>query len=493
MEFGGLRGLTFDTGQDKLIQDLMYQDQMLQRKRVEDAAMAQKLAGDIEYLKGSNQYDAKILEKEGQQLLKEIGDMRNSAGSNWQSDPNFWANLNYKKQQLKNSKAAIRSVAYQNALGEYQKFAQLAQRNPSKYNLDQLEKAKSMFDNYGKDEYGNYLPDDKVEPIRFDPPEEIPNLEEMHMKEAAALSPDDFKKLNNGRDDAYIGTVSDKKVKQIAELLYNENKSAYDYVLKEFPDKIDTIAKRLKAGTKTIREKGTRNPVNDALAIEAGRLRLKKQLEGGEEQKQPKSLYDVAFYNQDRASYGHDILSGAFTKTPTAYFMGADGKPQQVPVDAEVIYDGDFYDEGASLGKGRNHVFHAPLKAYLPLKTAIDAGMAHDPFTLGGDWGDNEYQPTKAYEEVGKVVMRDNGKGKQIPMFEISAEAIIDGNSEIYRNKVNQGMTAKLRSMLGSSPVEYNQPTRTNVPTGTREQFKAKGWSDDMINRYSMDGSIIVK
>lgn len=326
MEFGGLRGLTFDTGQDKLIQDLMYQDQMLQRKRAEDSAMAQKLVGDIEYLKGSNQYDAKILEKEGQQLLKEIGDMRNSAGSNWQSDPNFWANLNYKKQQFKNSKAAIRSVAFQRAVDEYQKYLAEAAKDPRMHDMEKLQQFKTVLDNYGKDEYGNYLPDDKVEPIRFEAPEKFIDKDAYFADLAKSLPMSAQRNVAGG----YEEYVPDEEIMRAAQRAASSRPRQWEVeYTKNGIDPIAGIAESIKAFAPV---KYHRNAPDEFATFVKKQKYLEKQKAAAEAKSQgaPIDPYvEVILKSEDIPVDDEPLIAGTFGSTPEYYFKGPDKTMQK--------------------------------------------------------------------------------------------------------------------------------------------------------------------
>lgn len=455
MEIGGLRGLTFDTGQDKLIQDLQYQDQMMQRKQAADAARTQLLLKDIDFLKGSNNYDAQIMQKRQLDLINNLGKLTSERGPGWESDINTMAQVQAMKAGLANDPAYIRSVAYQNALNDFQKWSQVAAKDPKRYNLDQLEQAKAQFANYGKDENGNPLPEEMVKPMMFNPPNEIPNFEEIHMKNGNSIKMDKFDTMNNGRDGAYIGYASDETIANKAKDLYNQYESEYNYVYKGMsPEQIvGQISSSLKPHTPHEYKIGERDPVKTALAIEQGKLRLRQAFEKNENAKNPKSLYDVSFFNQDSGFYGDQILSDVFTRTPPAQYTDAKGNKIDI-VGEDVTYDGDFYDTGFAKNKQRNHIYRMPVKLRKSIDWAKSQGFVEDPFGPSGAVEGTDLEVKKSLKDRGQIILVDLPNGKKAPMFELNAEAVVDGREAVYKNRMDKGMSAKIRSMVGVEPED---------------------------------------
>lgn len=84
-------------------------------------------------------------------------------------------------------------------------------------------------------------------------------MEEIHRKAAEAMDADEFTPINNGRDGAYQGRVSDKTLTKKATELYSQFKNDYDYLYKNEPDKIQVIKNALESATKKIYHNGERN------------------------------------------------------------------------------------------------------------------------------------------------------------------------------------------------------------------------------------------
>lgn len=492
MEIGGLRGLTFDTGQDKLIQDLQYQDQMMQRKRAMDAANMDRLIGDIEFLKGSNQYDAEKLKQEGLGLIQDIGKMTAERGAGWQTDPMFRGMLQYKKSQLPNSPAAIRSTAYQNALSSYQKWAEIAKKNPSRYNLDQLEAEKLKFANYGKDANGNPVPEEQMMPIQFNAPEEIPDFEQIHRQNGSSMEMDAFDPLKNGRENAYHAHTSETALTKKAQELYQQFTSGYNYAYKgSSPEKIvETIKNSLRPHTPHEYKTGERNPVNDALAIERGKAKIKEAFSS--DGVVNGSLYDKAFFNTDGSDFGGEILESVFTARPPARYLDPNGN--YVPIDdGDFNYNGDFVDVGFSLGKGRNGIKRMSGYYLKPLDWAKEKGFIHDPTGPSGDVSETDYEVKKNLRDRGEITIIETKSGKSVPMFKLNAVAEVDGRNPIYKNRVDKGMTAKMRQYAGLNPSQSESQSTQQKYSGTAQQFRDSGWTDAQIQEGIDKGLIEVK
>jgi len=326
MEIGGLRGLTFDTGQDKLIQDLQYQDQMMQRKRMQDAALAQQLVGDIEFLKGSNKYDADILQKEGISLLTELGQMTAQRGKGWESDPVFRGQLQYKKAQLGNSKAAIRSAAYLNATEQYQKYMAEAAKDPKMYDMQKLAEFKSQLDNYGKDENGNFLPSDKVEPIQFSPPSKFIDKDAYFADIAKGLPMKSHRKVAGGFEEYVSDDVILEQAKQIAssrprqwEVEYTQNGI----------DPVQGIAAALKARAPYKFQRDEPSDFPDWKRKQDYLQKLKQQESANQAPPNPENPYRTSVVEMDEFPVDdEELIAATFGPKPKYSFRGPDGTEQ---------------------------------------------------------------------------------------------------------------------------------------------------------------------
>lgn len=152
MEIGGLRGLTFDTGQDKLIQDLQYQDQSIRQKQALDMAKAKMFADDLEFQNGSNPFDAKLIRQEGEAVLQELGKLKESNPNFWY-DPNAQAQAKFIKQSMKSSPSVLRYIAYKAAKDNFIKDYAEAAKNPEQWDSEALMEWERKFNNY--DQFGH--------------------------------------------------------------------------------------------------------------------------------------------------------------------------------------------------------------------------------------------------------------------------------------------------------------------------------------------------
>jgi len=176
MEIGGLRGLTFDTGQDKLIQDLQYQDQAIRQKQALDMAKAKMFADDLEFQQGSNPYDAQLIKQEGDAVLKDLGKLRESNPNFWY-DPNAQAQAKFIKQSLKSSPAVLRSIAYKTAKDNFLKDYAEAAKNPDQWDTEALNMWEQKFNNYDKfghaDGQDGLKRDGAPSPISYQSPQKL--------------------------------------------------------------------------------------------------------------------------------------------------------------------------------------------------------------------------------------------------------------------------------------------------------------------------------
>jgi len=494
MEFGGLRGLTFDTGQEKLIQDLQYHDQVMRQKQAMDAARAKMLVDDIEFQNGSNPFDAALIKQEGSQLVQKLGEMVAQRGRGWETDPDFLAQLKFEKSQLKNSPNVLRSVAYKQAIDQWNKDMAESLNNPTQYNQDKIAAFKQKQENYIK--YGN--PDgaeaakmEGYKPLTYQSPNRVADVDTIQTKIAASLQPDEFNTLKNGRDGAYEGRVSDAALRKRAEGLYSTYKEDYDYLYKDEPDKIGKIMENMRPHIKYEYKIGDRNPINDALAIERGKLKL-RQAFGGDGAPAQGSLYDTAVLNVDAQNYGPEILSGIFSATPPAFYIDADGKRVQVSKEDEFEYNGDITDIGYESKGQRNGVKRATGYILKPLDWAKTQGYVYDPAGLSGANDETDLEVKKSQKGKGEIIMYTTKAGKTVPMFKLNAEAVIDARNPLYKQRVDKGMYSKLREFAGiETQMQGGEQSQSRQPvSGTKQEFLQAGYSEEQIQRGVNEGLI---
>lgn len=428
------------------INDLKYAQQ--QRKENEAMATAKQnmLLGDIEFQNGSNPYDAAIIKDESQKLISDLGRITRE-NPDWTTNPAIGAQIKLMKQQLKSTPAVLRSLAYKDAMGQYNKYLQEAIKNHNKYNLDQLDSFKRNIDAYGKDENGNWLPSDVAKPLVFTPPAEIPDLEKRHNEAARMIDPDEYQKWNNGMIGAFKGRVSDKSLYDVAKGMYEKDKGTYDYVYKNNPDKIGAIMSDLRPRTKT----DVRFGEVDDLARQKALALFKHNLESTP-QKPGESTYDKSFLNTDHVYPGKEILSEVYTTTPPNFYIDVNGNKVNNTMD-DFHYNGDLTDQGFANGKGGKQGQRTGIKeatGYIAkdLDWAKQNGYLHDPTGFSGN-EDTDLEVRPEHRGKGEIVTVTGKDGKPKSFFKLYANAVIDARNPIYKQRVDKGMAPKLRVGAG--------------------------------------------
>lgn len=467
-DYGLSQALTFKTGAGEAanneINDLKYAQQ--QRKENEAMAMAkaQLFNQDLDFQNGSNPYDSAIIKNENQQLISSLGKYV-TENPDWATNVYKAAEVKRLKQSMKSTPAVLRSVAYKDSVGEYNKYLQEALKTPTKYNLDQLDAFKRKIDNYtqfGNSDGVDAAKSQGAKPLIFTPPEEIENFEEIHRKSGDSMNPDEFATLRNGRDGAYTGKVSEDKLRAKAQELYNQKRSQYDYIYKDSPDKVKSIMDAIDPYTKREYKIGERNSLADSMALEAFKAKLKQHSD------QPgASAYDISILNTDRAVPGSEYLDKTFTSTVPNFYRTADGKIVQNKNDA-FHFDGDIAEEGyGRKGYKRTGVKEAPGYFIKSLDWGQnEGGYLYDP------WGTTRYEVKPEFKDFVEIIDTPPGKdGKTNQVLKVKSTAKINANNPMYRNSFDANvakLTTKQRDAAGveESTLESNDRPNTVIQNG---------------------------
>jgi hypothetical protein len=468
------------------IEDMKYAEQIRRQNEAMAMAKAKMFADDIEFQNGSNDYDSTIIKKENGDMLKKLGDLKNNP-SYW-TDRNLQAQAKLIKNDFKQTKAVLRSAAWKDTMAKYNAFSKEALDNPTEYNLDQLEAFKKQVANYGKDASGNYLPSDQVEALVFNQPEKLANVDKLERELGAALEPQTYESLKNGRDGSFIGYLNDTDALEQAKGIYKNNQSTYNYKNKgKAPEEIVSgIAERLKSFVPIKYDIGDRNPVDDALAIEAGRARI-KAIADAKSTGRPVDPYALLLNDRYTKDEPKTLAATFGTSVPYSY-TDANGNLRQGK-GRDFNYDGVIFDKGYRKdGKyQRTGIKVTPGYIEETLQWGKDEGFLTKPM-----WGEPKVKPE--FENRVKIVngpIGDDGKASRI--LQVDAFNEIPANDAKWALKYNkQFTTTDQRNSLGinESMLENDSPATV---TGTKAQFKAKGWTDEMIKKYSDSGQIIVK
>lgn len=447
-DFGLSKGLTFKVPASEYvnreIEDMKYADRMAREQEAVNMAKSQLLYGDIDIPLGSNPVDNAIIQQKGRELFTQIGSIA--------SDKNFYSNydslgkVQLLKQQYKTDDAVVRSAVYKNSMENYAKWKQEAAKNPTRFRMDEAAEFENEMNNY-----------DGSKPLVFKAPREIADLSGIENTAASKMDPDYYKTLNNGNVGGYIGVVSDKNLYAQAQSLYANNQSDYDYVYKDEKDKIGAIAKRLASMTKTDIDHGQHNKLRDDMQLEL----FKSKVRGWEAAKnEGVSLYETAYLKPASIAPGAQELARVYTSTPSAYYIDTNGKKVQITSDDPFNYAGSmtdqgvqFNDKGEAIGGSITGIKIAPGSINKSLEWATEQGYISDPFGPSGK-GNTDFEVKPEHKGKGEIAFDKDNK----PYFKLYATAVIDGNSEVYKNRVDKGQARSITEGFGGQANTMAQP-----------------------------------
>lgn len=470
-DFGLSKGLTFKVPASEYvnreIEDMKYADQMRRQQEAVDMAKAQLFSDDIELQAGSNPIDNAIIQQENRNLLTELGSL---AKGNWASNPEVLAQMKLAKQRYKSSDAVLRSVVHKQSMNDYLKWKQEAAKNPTRFRMDEA----AQFEN----EMNNY---DGSKPLVFKAPREIADLGAIEIAAASKMDPDHYETWNNGNKGAFTGRVSDSKLYAQAQSLYANNQSDYDYVYKDEKDKVGAIARRLASETKTDQHFGEVDKLREAKELEL----FKSKIRDWEAAKnEGVSLYETAYLKPASIAPGAQELAKVFTSTPPAYYYDTNGKKVQITSDDPFNYTGSMTDQGVKFKENGEvasgsitGVKIAPGHINKSLEWASSQGYISDPLGFSGT-GNTDFEVKPEHKGKGEIAFDKDNK----PYFKVYATAVIDGNSEVYKNRVDKGQARSITEGYGGQTNTMSQPAtreiRFNQDTGKRYMKTSGGWQE---------------
>jgi len=446
MELGGLLGLAVKQDRSDDIENIKYLDGLRKQNDAINMAKAKMFMDDIEFQNGSNAYDEARIRKESNAIIQQLSDLKKAHPHDYLSNIEVQLQAKQLKAAMKATPGVIGSLAYKEAQAQHNKFMQEALKNPTKYNTDQLSEAQKKFDNYGKPESLAARGLTEEPPMYYTPPEEIPDMEDMHRKAGDSMDADEYTDLKNGRDGAFKGRVSDKTMTAKAQELYSQHKSAYDYLYKNVPDKISAIKAAIEPYSKKPYEIGERN----ALADQKELIRFKASLE--QPPVQGVSPYVEQVLKPARAFPGADYLAQTFTTDIPNTYTDINGKTIQNKND-QFYYDGDIIDDGYNpKGYTKTGIKVVPGFIKKDLAWGEDQGYLYDPIGRSGQEGtDLEVKP----EHKGKVeiVRTEPDKDGKVGLYlKIKAVGKVDANKPAYKNRFDSGvakLTGKQKDAAG--------------------------------------------
>lgn len=467
MELGGLLGLAVKQDRSDDINDIKYLDGLRKQNEAINMAKTKMFMDDIEFQNGSNSYDEARIRKEGNDLIAQLSALKKAHPHDYESNVEVQLQARQLKNGLKSTPGVLASIAYKDALAQHNKFMQEALKNPNKYNMDQLSEAQKRFDNYGKEESLKARGLSVETPMYYTPPEELPDMEELHRKSGNSMDPDEYTTLKNGRDGAFMGRVSDKTMTKKAEELYSQFKSAYDYLYKNDPDKISKIKAAIEPYSKKPYDIGERNPVSDQKEI----LRFKQSLETPP---QPGvSPYVEQILKPARSFPGGQYLAETFTTDVPNFYTDINGNIIQNKND-QFYFDGDIIDDGYNdKGYTKTGIKVAPGFIKKDLAWGKDQGYLHDPVGPSGQEGtDLEVKP----EHKGKVEIvrtEPDAKGNVGMYLKVKSIAKVDANKPTYKNRFDANVAKLTGKQKDAAGVQ-----RSSLENGREYQEDAEG------NRY---------
>jgi hypothetical protein len=443
MEIGGLRGLTFDTGQDKLIQDLQYQDQAIRQKQALDTAKAKMFADDLEFQQGSNPFDAQLIRQEGEQIMGQLGQLRESNPNFWY-DPGAQAQAKFLKQSMRSTPSVLRSISYKTAKDGFIKDAAEAAKNPEQWDLETMGQWEQKFSNY--DKYGHPDGPEGIKrdggpiPMVYQAPQKLIDVTGELLKSGKNIN--NFNVIKGKNLGEYMTEPKAEEVKAIKDAFMNQHSRAIQIQAERqgirTPEQLDDwLTKSIVAGFEPKYDPGDPNALWER-GMRERELAVKQQALDGKGPKEPSytPFDDLTDPRKPAGNVPAEVAEKVWGITPKIYvqpntIVGKNYKGIDL-TGLPVKYDNRYVTDGRG-------VRYLTAKVDVPMQIAANTGI------WGGPADDEDAGISEAF--LGKAVRRLNPKGNQVIQMDVMIP--IDKNDKTARQLYNsKAQPAKLSEPL---------------------------------------------
>ena len=135
------------------IADMQHAEEVRRQNEAMDLKLAQMYGDDTKIAHGTNPYDAAIIQKQGEEYLSKIGELRRTYGRRYFTDPQVRSLVEAERNKLMYSPDVMRDAQFKQALDAYSKDAAEAAKDGRRFNLDAYKDWENQFNNYRL--YGN--------------------------------------------------------------------------------------------------------------------------------------------------------------------------------------------------------------------------------------------------------------------------------------------------------------------------------------------------
>lgn len=470
-EIGQISGLAQDFGYDQQVNDLRYQQQMMQQQNALNESKRKLFESDMDFQKGGNSWDQPLVKVENQKIVQSIGDYI-SQNPDWETNFQKRGYVKQLKNSLKDNPTVLRALSTNDNRQALLKYAQEAKQKGILIDEDAVNHELERYSNYEK--FGNpdgqeALQKEGMKAYLFNRPVDFIELDKAGAErgnkfKGAAL---DIKYLNNGRDGAYTTVPKKELLDADAFQFYNDHKRQFDvnYTNKGL-NPLDAAKQFILSGIETKFDIGDKNTLRDDLYKIQYAHNLKK---AGELASQGGSAYKVAILNPGRTEPSGKDLAETFGSDVPHYYTDALGKLVRNTGDV-FRYEGDIHDKGFRQdGKyQKTGIKEAPGYIYKPLEFGKESGFTFDPWGRG----ENEVKP-EFKDRVSIVDSPVDDKGESVKLLKVKAIAEIDANNPYYEAKFNKMfMTNKQRDAVG---IQEGVMTEQLFEDEAGNLFNAKG------------------
>lgn len=443
MEWGLTKGLAVDLGYDKRIEDAKYFEQQQKQKEAMDIAKAKMFADDIDFVNGSNAYDAAKIKDYTKSKIGELASLAKSNPS-WASDPNTLLRMKEIKNDIKGNEHVLRSIAYKDAKEQHAKILEEAASNKGAYDEEDLKSINRQFEDYAKrdvaEQQGAFV---------YSPPTKMWDLNEVYRKMGDSYEPDEKVDVRNGRLGAYVMKPSERGLEEKARMVYERNPEQFRKYVRAGLDPVQAIKSEFRGFVKPKSFEGYENVVGNAMAIESHRQRLKQAYEKLNKDPNYDVYKETVVDAKDIPITDSNTFAETFGSTPTVTYKGVDGK--------------DIQEDG-------NEFHYTRLQDANKLGLKIASGFITKPIDFGIDGGivrEKHFWESGDEPYVVKPELRDaysihypnpNNKGEGEPILQIKARAVINANDPAaarkYNNKIKSTNDQKNAEGYGGSRIE---------------------------------------
>lgn len=471
MEFGEAAGLSGSLQYGERINDLRFQQQMLERSKAKAAAAASMFADEFSQAPIGSQYDDPIIKNYSHNKMKEAGAlMRNNP--DYKYNPEVLSQLKAIRNDIKGNEHVLRAVSFVDAKKRLKDDLAEMAKNPQMHDQEAYQDLLNQVSNY--DKYGNQhgelaAQNEGAQQFVYNKPRDFIDINKAFSDVGTKFNDMKVGKLKGGGMGSYEEYANPDSLNAVANQMYSQNQRQFDKLATQKGiDPLKYIEAGINAHIPKKRDFGDYSLVREK-AMEDFKVKMAR-IKAGQESPDTNS-YKIDVVDKNHSFVSPELMSTLVDKdSPTFLFDNKNKKKIDLTGSTDAKPTGyNFYPDGNGKDPSLRGKKYAEAYSYIPFSKAVEMGIVNS-----GDWKWGDDEVSSDYSDNVTIEKKEDKDGKEQKVVKIKVFKPFDVNTSSNAGSFNaKSMTAKQRP-LPEENYQGQQP-KTVVQNGYTYTLGADG------------------